>query len=275
MAEAESEVQDVLHQSPRRYGIEQTRWRLQDVGRVLQWLHGVSDPGIYKVLKRLGFSRKKALSFIQSPDRDYRAKWQRILAAYTEAVANPQEVVLLFADEFTYLRRAVLQPTWQKRGAAQRHHHKTGNNTQARIGAVLNALTGQVLFLQRSKVGKEALAKLYALVRTVYPDAQRIYLVQDNWPVHYSPMVLDAAQQHELTVLFLPTYASWLNPIEKLWRWLRQDVLHSHCLSHDFKQLRRQVATFLTQFANGSFQLLHYVGLLSPEEFDAISVFNC
>jgi hypothetical protein len=235
----------------------------------------MSDVGIYKVLKRLGFRHKQALYFVQSPDPAYRLKWQRVLAAYAEAVAHPEEVVLLFEDELTYLRRAVIHPTWQYRGRRQRHHHKTGNNTQARVGAVLNALTGQVLFLQRSKVGKEELDKLYALVRQTYPQAKRIYLVQDNWPVHYSTTVLAAAKAHDLTLLFLPTYASWLNPIEKLWRWLRQDILHSHHLSHDFKQLRAQVADFLRQFAHGSFQLLYYVGLLSRPELDAISVFNC
>ncbi len=273
--EATSTVEYLLHQSPGQYGLPRTRWRLQDIGRALCWLEGVTDPGIYKVLKRLGFSRKKALYFIQSPDPEYRAKWQRILAAYREAVEQPEAVVLLFQDELTYLRRAVIQPTWQTRGRTRRHRHKTGNNTQARIGAVLNALTGQVLFLQRSKVGKEELAKLYALVRQAYPQAERIYLVQDNWPVHYSPTVLAAAREHDLTLLFLPTYASWLNPIEKLWRWLRQDVLHSHELSHDFKQLRRQVAEFLSRFAHGSLQLLHYVGLLSKSELNTNSVFNC
>lgn len=268
-------VEFLLHQSPRPYGIACTRWRLQDVGRVLHWLEGKSDAGISKVLKRLGFSRMKALHFIQSPDPEYRAKWQRILAAYADAVAHPDKVVLLFEDELTYLRRATIQPTWQVRGQARRHHHQTGNNTQARIGAVLNALTGQVLFLQRSKVGKKELALLYALLRQAYPQAERIYLVQDNWPVHYSPTVLDAAQQHDLTLLFLPTYASWLNPIEKLWRWLRQDVLHNHDLSHDFKRLRQQVVDFLTQFANGSRHLLYYVGLLSKDELDSFSVFIC
>jgi hypothetical protein len=31
-----------------------------------------------------------------------------------------------------------------------------------------------------------------------------------------------------LQSVWLPTYAPWLNPIEKLWRWLRQDVLKMH-----------------------------------------------
>lgn len=227
------------------------------------------------MLKRLGFSRKKALAFVHSPDPAYRAKWQRVLAAYQEAVTQPGQVVLLFQDEMTYHRRADLRPTWQGAGRPGRHVHQAGTNTQARLTAVLDAVTGRVLFRQRAKINKEALAAFYAQVGQAYPQAQRIYLVQDNWPTHKSPTVLAAAHTHRLSVLFLPTYASWLNPIEKLWRWLRQAVVHSHPLSHDFKHLRRQVAAFLNQFAHGSLALLHYVGLLTQDELDAVSVFFC
>jgi transposase len=249
---------------------------LQDVGKVLQWLEGISIPGIYKVLKRLGFSRKKALHFIKSPDPDYRYKWQRILAAYQEAITKPDQVVLLFQDEFTYYRLAQIKHTWQRQGRKQkRHHHKMGANTKARITATLDAVTGKVVYLQRHKVGKKELASFYAQVRSAYPDVTRIYLVQDNWPVHKLPEVMQAVQDQQLNLLFLPTYASWLNPIEKLWRWLRQDVIHSHQESYHFKTLRKQVVSFLDKFAEGSYKLLHYVGLFTKEELDSISVLNC
>jgi transposase len=259
-----------------RWAIAHARWRLKDVGKVLHWLDGVSVPGIYKVLKRLGFSRKMALHFIQSPDPEYRFKWQRILAAYQEAVMNPDEVVLLFQDEFTYFRQAQIKPTWQQQGREQRrHHHKMGANTKARITATLDAVTGKVVFLQRQKIGKKELASFYAQVRSAYPDATRIYVVQDNWPVHKLPGVVQAAHDQRLSLLFLPTYASWLNPIEKLWRWLRQDVIHSHQQSCHFKTLRKQVVSFFKQFAAGSYKLLHYVGLFTKEELDSVSVLNC
>lgn len=274
--QAEVEVEHLLHQSPREHGIARTRWRLQDVGRALRWLQGYSDAGIYKVLKRLGFSRKKALHFIRSPDPNYRFKWQRILAAYQEAVACPDKYVLLFQDEFTYYRRAKLRKGYQRRGKRQRrHHHRPGANTKARVAAVLDALTGRVLYQQRSKIGRKELVAFYQQIRTAYPDAKRIYLVEDNWPVHKHPDVLQAAGTHDLSLLFLPTYASWLNPIEKLWRWLRQDILHNHNGSENFKQLRKQVEVWLEQFVDGSLYLLHYVGILSKEEFDAIPVSIC
>ena len=141
--------------------------------------------------------------------------------------------------------------------------------------AVLNGLTGQVVFRQRHKIGAKELIEFYAQVRAVYPTVKRIYLVQDNWPVHKLPAVMQAASDNNLTLLFLPTYASWLNPIEKLWRWLRQDVLHDHDLSHNFKQLRREVIAFLDQFAQGSLKLLNYVGLLSKEELSSMCQLIC
>jgi hypothetical protein len=230
-------------------------------------LNGYSQAGIAKVLKRLGFSRKQAQHFIMSPDPNYRAKWQRIWQAYQEAWHNPGQVVLLFQDEFTYYRRADLRQRWQKQGAApQRHRQATGSNTKARLTAVLNALTGQVHYLQRSRIGVPELVAFYAQIRQAYPQATCLYLVQDNWPVHTHPVVNQAAQQQGLCRLWLPTYASWLNPIEKLWRWLRQDVLHDHDRAHAFAQLRQRVASWLDQFAHRSPQLLHYVGILTAEE---------
>jgi hypothetical protein len=242
----------------------------------LDWLNGVSDPGIYKVLKRLGFSRKKALNFIHSPDPEYRSKWQRILAAYQQAWERPGKVILLFQDEFTYYRQPTLSHALHRRGKGQpRARQKAGANTKTRVAAVLNAVTGQVTYVQRSKIGNEALAMFYAQLRAVYPDAEVIYLVQDNWPVHKTETVLAAAAANEVTPLFLPTYASWLNPIEKLWRWLKQEVLHLHRHAKDLAPLRQEVRDFLDRFAAGSLQLLHYVGLLAEDEFASMSVLNC
>lgn len=253
----------VLHQSPWRYGIRRARWRLQDVGRAIGWLDGVSEPGIYKVLKRLGFSRKQALNFIHSPDPEFHAKWRAILQAYKEALEHPDEVVILFQDELTYYRQPSKASAYHRRGKGQpRARQEPGSNTQTRIAAVLNGVTGRVTYVQRSKVGVAALVLFYEQVRAAYPETKVIYLVQDNWPVHKLPEVLQAAATQRLTPLFLPTYATWLNPIEKLWRWLKQEVLHLHELAHDLPRLRQQVRDFLDQFVSGSDALLRYVGLL-------------
>ncbi len=261
--QAKADLEVLLHRSPAAFGIQRTRWRLQDVGRALGWLNGYSDPGIYKVLKRLGFSRKQAMNFIRSPDPEYRAKWQAILQVFMEAMSHPERVIILFLDELTYYRRPGKAAAYHRKGKTQPLAVETaGANTQTRLVAVLNGVTGQVTYLQRSKVGIQALTLFYAQVRRVYPNAEKIYVVQDNWPTHKVPDVMHALQTYRLQPLFLPTYASWLNPIEKLWRWLKQDVLHLHRLAHRLDGLRQAVRVFLDRFSNGSMDLLRYVGLL-------------
>lgn len=204
---------------------------------------------------------------MRSPDPEYRHKWQLILERYADAIMQPDRVVILFQDEMTYYRKAEIKGEWQETGPkAVRLNHRYGPNTKARIAATLNGVTGQVTFLQRHKIGKEELVLFYKQIRAAYPDAESIYLVQDNWPVHKLDEPISELISQAITPLFLPTYASWLNPIEKLWRWLRQDILHNHRLSQEFKALRKSVVAWLEQFTNGSGQLLHYVGLLSQEE---------
>jgi hypothetical protein len=51
---------------------------------------------------------------------------------------------------------------------------------------------------------------------------------------------------------------------EKLWRWLKQDVLHLHLLADDLLALRTLVLDFLRRFDQPSPDLLHYVGLAVP-----------
>ena len=262
--EARIEIERLFHQLPSEYGIERSRWRLADLGGVLDWLKGYSVAGIFQVLKRLKFSRKQALAFIRSPDPDYASKEAAIEAACTEALEHPGQVLVLYLDEFTYYRRPTKAPAYARRGKEQpRTVEVPHSNTQTRSIAVLNGSTGQVTHLQRSIVGKAALVAFYPQVRATYPQAEKIYIVQDNWPNHKLPEVMSAMQEQRLTPLFLPTYASWLNPIEKLWKWLKQTVIHLHPYADNLEALRQRVRAFLDQFLTGSQELLRYVGLLS------------
>ena len=265
---ARDAIKQVLQHPPRAFGVRRTRWRLQDLGQALPWLTGYSVSGISRVLQQLGFSHKLAERFIRSPDPFYWLKWQQVLAAYQDAVSHPTEAVLLFQDELTYYRRPVLRTMWQQSGQRNRTlRHRPGGNTRARLTIALQAITGQVLYRQRATIGRKELGDFYGQIRAAFPQVPRLYLVQDNWPIHKHPYVLKAAADQQLRLLFLPTYASWLNPAEKLFRALRQDVLHNHELGHEFLELRRQVEEWLAPLATGSLRLLWLVGLLTTMEY--------
>jgi transposase len=229
---------------------------------VIGWLAGRSVGRIYHLLRRLGFSRKAAEKFVRSPDPQYGCKWRAILSAYARLLAEPQQVVLLWLDELSFYRQPSVAPAYHPQGDTQpRAWQAPGANTQTRILASLDAASGRVVYQQASRVNLKTFCAFAAQLRAAYPTAPTVYVVMDNWPIHTCPQALAALAVAGLSPLFLPTYASWLNPIEKLWRWLRQTVLHLHRCAADLATLRQQVRDFLDQFANGSSQLLRYVGL--------------
>lgn len=252
------------------------------------WLQVTTASGVQQILKRLGISYKRGRDYIHSPDRFYKEKLSLVELARFRAYYDPDHYILLYLDELTYYRQPSLSQAYEQRGSAQplaQRSHKS--DTTFRVLAGLNAITGQVNYLQRTRTTVPCLSQFWFELRTAYPQADLIYIVVDNWPVHFHPDVLAPLQAqafpfppklppnwpttpskkaiHDdlpIQLLCLPTYASWLNPIEKLWRWLKQDILHLHRLSTDWQALKLLVANFLDQFHCGSTDLLSYVGLL-------------
>ena len=85
------------------------------------------------------------------------------------------------------------------------------SNTTTRLAAALNSQTGAVQALSGSRVGSKQLVELYQQVRQAYPQAERIWIVQDHWPVHFHPDVLVALEPQKSPFPF-PRPDNW--PLE-------------------------------------------------------------
>lgn len=274
----ERAVDERLHQPPgaearAALGLAETspppsRWSLRTLRASVAALADYSLSGVWRLLRCLPVpvQRRPLREQLYSPDPDYGAKVAQLERCLREAARWPQEVVLLFLDEMGYYRwpEGALDWQWAARGVSARALHKAGaTNRQQRLVGALNALSGQVDYLDNYLVGRQQVSAFYRRLDQVYPVARRIYVVQDNWSIHHHDDVLATlGQLPRLEPVWLPTYAPWLNPIEKLWHWLRRDVLKGHRFADDWAHLRQHVNAFLDQFAHGSPALLRYVGLV-------------
>jgi hypothetical protein len=250
-----------------------------------------SDGGLSRLLARLGISWKRAREAIHSPDPDYAAKLADCQAVVAQARAHPGVIVTLYLDEVTVGRQPTLANAYEAAGRPQpRARLSPARNTLTRVVAALNALSARVTFRRASHITLATMVRFWQDLCAAYPEAERLFVILDNWPVHTHPDVLAAlepqctrwpfyrprnwpttptrgAQQRwghlrlPIQLVCLPTYASWCNPTEKLWRKLRQDVTHLHPWANDLETLRTEIDAFLSQFADGSAVLLRYVGL--------------
>jgi transposase len=270
---------------------------LASLRQACAWPGGLTLAGVHTVLRRARIVWKRARASIRSPDPDYDAKLADVAAAVAAAQAQPGRVVTVYLDEVTVERQPTVAQAYAPAGSSEqaRAVRSPKSNTVTRILGALNALTGGVFHRRANQITVGFLVAFYQALCRAYPDAERIYVIQDNWPVHTHPELLVALETQEtrwpwyrppnwptepsaaairrwgdlklpIQIVPLPTYASWCNPIEKLWRKLRQDVTHLHRWADDLETLRRtEIDRFLDQLAQGSLELLRYVGLEIPD----------
>jgi transposase len=237
-----------------------SRWTLRTIRASVAWLTEYTLSGVWRALQAWGLGLHASCTRLFSPDPDYRSKVRRLHRCLRDTARHPDTVVALFLDEFGYQRWPEVAPTWGLEAAVAQ---RAGNNQQWRTIGALNAVTGQVNYLDGYIVGRQQVIKFYTQLDRAYSEVDRIYVIQDNWNIHTHPDVLTAlAGYPRITPVWLPTYAPWLNPIEKLWRWVRQAVLKMHRWVEDWPRVTQRVRDFLDQFAHGSQALLHSVGLL-------------
>ncbi len=252
-----------VREPPERHGVARSRWRVADLAAAVPWAARYSVSGLARALKRLGIGRQRGRLRLHSPDPAYREKAWDIRHAVSLAFIPHRPPVALYGDEFSLYRQPPLGPALAPVGTGPAAALSCRSNTHYRYAGALDVATGRLTRLGRSRMGVAGLRRFLAKLRRAYP-ARPLTLVWDNWPVHRHPLVLARAAALGIDLLWLPTYAPWLNSIEKAWRWLTADLLRHHAQADAFPALQARAAAWLDQFAHGSPALLRYCGLGDP-----------
>lgn len=169
---------------------------------------------------------------------------------------------MLLEDEAGFYRQPTMAPVWAPGGRRQpRVPWSAAANRPLRAAIGFDPVRGRLVHRLRSSFTAVEMGRFYRFMSQAWPAVERIVVVMDNWPVHRHPRawaMLEADRR--IQVLWLPTYAPWLNPAEKVWKWLRQKLVHMHPWSGHFTQLRARVDLTLASANNDPRALLRYTG---------------
>ncbi len=254
----------------------------------------MADLGISDSLDRLGVTHTRGQGYALSPDEQFEAKRAFIdgVCERTGERESDSEATdrVFYLDELTYELHPTVDKDWALAGEQPTTPRGTCGQREGRLLGAMDAKTGRLFYRQKRSVGRTDLTALYREITSAC-EADRLWIVQDNAPFHFHSDVLQELESQvwphahpdfeyprpsqwpdpaeaafsdgalPLQVVPLPTYASWLNPIERLWRWLKQEVLHLHPYVADWRKLKQGVRDFLNRFADDSPSLLQYVGL--------------
>ena len=128
-------------------------------------------------------------------------------------------------DETTLSLHPPLRACWMKRGQQKRIPTPGVQQRMHLFGAYRFEEDSLVWKTARHKNSQEFIEFLEHLFVECYPTGHLI-LVLDNASIHKSAESLAALSlfEHRVTVIWLPAYCSELNPIERFWRYLKEQV---------------------------------------------------
>jgi hypothetical protein len=289
--QAREYLETLIHRAPERFGYQRTRWTLQMVlESCWEWLGVTTLAGVRSILRRMRIRLKGGQNHLRSPDPRYDEKRLRIVRTFNACSREPRSH-MFYLDEVSYERQPTLASAWYPMDAGQpRAELSHASDAVWRFIGAIDAHTGQVFTIDRKRTTTGSLHTFFEQLCAAYPEGDTLYVVMDNWPVHFHPDLLKYLQaqpyaddfvyppswsdllvqrsrlplrENRLPVVIvpLPTYSPWLNPIEKLWGKSRREISHMHRHAHQFDVLKQKLRDFFAAFNRPSPELLYSLGI--------------
>lgn len=223
--EAEEEIKRAVEEPPTEEGYTASRWTAPRLARHLEKELGVEvhPETVRRALRRLQFRWKRPRRKLP-PDPDY-AEHVRALhvRALVEAVATAgAETTILFEDETELRRFPPLRRMWMPVGKQWSVDVPESNDKFCLYGA-LDIETGRTIIEAHPK-GTSEYTKAF-LSQVLDAVEGQVLLAWDRARWHTSQAVEKLISRHDrLATVLLPKRSPETNPVEDLWRQLKETV---------------------------------------------------
>ena len=255
------ELRALLLDGPESLGYPTACWTTALIADLIHLRFKVDYPPCYlsHLLDTLGFSFQKA-KFTSDHLKDEEAllwleeTWPEILR-----VAKDKHAVILFGAEASFAQWGSLGYTWALKGV-QPTVKTAGIRKAYRVFGLLDCFGGSLYF---QGIGGKFNSESYRafLDGALAKLTCHLILIQDNAPYHVSSTLraFYAAHADRLTVYQLPAYSPDLNPIEYLWKNVKEEATHLRYFRL-FADLIAKVTNTLTRLAGSPDELASLQG---------------
>jgi transposase len=247
----------LIDEGPVKAGFSGACWRSPMIQQLIYDRFGLFYNVFYiaQLLKNLGFSYQKAAFVSAHLDAGKRHTWCTTTWPQILRLTHERKALLLFGDEASFPQWGTLTYTWARRGQ-QPKVQTSGRRKGYKVFGLIEYFTGR-LFYQGQEGRLNSATYITFLTRVLEHTTQDIVLIQDGAKYHTSAetKAFFAQQTARLQVFQLPTYSPDYNPIEKLWKKLKQQDTHLHYFP-TFEALTEKVEQALLKFAHAPAEVL-------------------
>ena len=208
--------------------------------------YGWTVPKLIELVERM-LSRRPSRTRLRTLLKAHRLSWKKCRKVLRKA--NPEkreafieqfrpifeqvcenETILLYIDEAHIHRDMDLGYTWAPTGEpAYRLSACASLSDRINWYGAYNFTDGNCFIWNEGNCNKEnTVLFLERIADWLGEDERPVVIVLDGAPWHVAHIVRDKAEELGIQLLPLPGYSPDLNPIEGLWKWMREEVTQHH-----------------------------------------------
>jgi transposase len=191
-----------------------------------------SRGGVTELLHRLGFSFKKATPV---PGKAKRSEQEKFLRQYNGIKSHG---LVYFGDSTHPEFAPTITYGWIKTGENFEVKTNSGWRKRVNVCGAIEINTLDVIARSFDTINKQSVCEILRAIRRKNPDQGKIYIVLDGAAYNKSKAVKDLAKELSIKILYLPPYSPNLNPIERLWKFMKKKVTANRYFEEfdDFKK---------------------------------------
>lgn len=261
-------LEEIVDRGPHAAGYPGQCWRSPMIQDLIFQNFGVfySVHYVSELLKNLGFSFQKAKFESAHLDEKKRKKWLKNEWPEIQRLAVEKDAMILFGDEASFPQWGTLNYTWSKRGKTP-VIKTSGKRKGYKAFGLIEYFTGK--FFCKTQEGRLDSDSYMEFLEMVMDSTQKhLIIIQDGARYHTSQELKEFFDDNSdrITVFQLPSYSPDFNPIEKLWKKIKEKGTHLHYFP-TFDDLKDKVDSILALFETEAKEVLKLFGFYKNAKF--------
>lgn len=216
---------------------------IKDIVEYVKFSYGVTYTisGLRNWLQRHAFSYKKPSLVPGKANIEQQRQW---ILEYEKLKSGlgPDETIC-FMDGVHPTHNPQVTCGWIKKGVRKELAANSGRS-RLNLSGVLDLLSKKLIIQEDKTLNGEATISFLKKVEEAYPTKKTIHIFCDNAGYYRSRLVTNYLEGSKIKMHFLPPYSPNLNPIERVWKWMKERVIYN-TYYEEFEDFRFAVIGFL------------------------------
>ena len=177
------------------------------------------------------------------PGKADKKRQQQWLAEYEKLQQElPEDETIGFIDGVHPTHNVQPAFGWIKTGVRKEIPANTGRK-RINLSGMIDVIGYSLIIREDKTLNAESTIQFFRKIEAAYPMKRRIHIFCDNAPYYRNKAVRQHLESSRIELHFLPPYSPNLNPIERLWKWMKERVIYNTYYEY-FEEFKAAVLGF-------------------------------